>query len=36
MTKLPPEVRKAMRANAQQPPPRGYEELLRRYFQRDE
>lgn len=36
MTKLPPEVRKALKANTQQPPPRGYEELLRRYFERDE
>jgi hypothetical protein len=36
MAKLPPELRKAMKANAQQRPPRGYEELLRRYFQRDE
>lgn len=29
---LPPEVRNAMRANAQQRPPRGYEEKLQRYF----
>ena len=33
MAKLPPEMRKAIKANAQQRPPRGYEELLRRYFQ---
>jgi hypothetical protein len=36
MAKLPPEVRKAIGANAQQRPPRGYEELLRRYFQRED
>jgi len=35
MAKLPPELRKAIKANSQQSPPRGYEELLRRYF-RDE
>jgi hypothetical protein len=29
---LPPEVRQAMRANAQQRPPRGYEDKLNRYF----
>lgn len=29
---LPPEVRNAMRANAQRRPPRGYEEKLQRYF----
>jgi len=31
--KLPPEVRSAIRANAQRSPPRGYEERLRKYFQ---
>lgn len=30
--KLPPEVRGAIRANAQRTPPRGYEERLQRYF----
>lgn len=29
---LPPEVRSAIRANAQRTPPRGYEERLQRYF----
>lgn len=36
MAKLPPEIRKAIGANARERPPRGYEELLRRYFQREE
>jgi hypothetical protein len=36
MARLPPEMRGAIRSSAQQNPPRGYEELLRRYFQRDE
>ena len=31
--KLPPEVRRAVRAQARQPAPRGYEERLRRYFE---
>ena len=31
--KLPPEVRSAIRSNAQRTPPRGYEERLQRYFQ---
>lgn len=31
--KLPPELRKAMQAQAQRRPPRGYEERLRRYFE---
>ena len=33
MAKLPPELRKAIRNNAQQRPPRGYEERLQEYFQ---
>jgi hypothetical protein len=32
MAELPPEVREALRVNSQQRPPRGYEEILRRYF----
>ena len=32
MAELPPEVRDALRVNSQQRPPRGYEEVLRRYF----
>jgi hypothetical protein len=32
MAELPPEVREALRVNSQQRPPRGYEEVLRRYF----
>ena len=31
--KLPPEVRKAIRANSQRRAPRGYEERLERYFE---
>jgi len=31
--KLPPELRKAIKARAQNRPPRGYEERLRRYFE---
>jgi hypothetical protein len=31
--RLPPEVRSAIRANAQRPAPRGYEDRLQRYFQ---
>ena len=33
IAKLPPELRKAIRNNAQQRPPRGYEERLQEYFQ---
>jgi hypothetical protein len=33
IAKLPPELRKAIRSNAQQRPPRGYEERLQEYFQ---
>lgn len=33
MTKLPPEIRAAIRSSAQQPAPRGYEERLQRYFE---
>ena len=33
VARLPPEMRAAIRANAQGRPPRGYEERLRRYFQ---
>lgn len=36
MAKLPPDVRKALKSNPQQKPPRGYEDLLRRYFQKSE
>jgi hypothetical protein len=32
LARLPPEVRAAIRANAQRRPPRGYEERLQRYF----
>jgi hypothetical protein len=32
-TKLPPELRKAIRAKAQRPPPRSYEEKLQKYFE---
>lgn len=32
MADLPPEVRGAIRVNSQRRPPRGYEEILRRYF----
>ena len=32
MAKLPPELRNAIRAEAQRPAPRGYEERLRNYF----
>jgi hypothetical protein len=32
-TKLPPELRKAIRAKAQHPPPRSYEEKLQKYFE---
>lgn len=32
MAQLPPEVREALRVNSQRRPPRGYEEVLRRYF----
>jgi len=31
--KLPPELRNAIRSNAQRRPPRGYEEWLKRYFE---
>ena len=31
--KLPPELRNAIRNNAQRRPPRGYEERLKRYFE---
>jgi hypothetical protein len=31
--KLPPEVRQAIQAKTRRPPPRGYEERLRRYFE---
>jgi len=31
--KLPPELRKAIRNNARQRPPKGYEQRLRRYFE---
>ena len=31
--KLPPELRKAIRAKSRRRPPRGYEERLRRYFE---
>src|SRR5262249_55209537 len=31
--KLPPDLRKAIRAKAQRPPPRSYEEKLQKYFQ---
>jgi hypothetical protein len=31
--KLPPELRKAIRAKAQRPPPRSYEEKLQKYFE---
>lgn len=33
LLKLPPETRKAIRARAQRPPPRSYEERLKRYFE---
>ena len=36
MAKLPPELRKAIQANSLREAPRGYEELLRRYFQGEE
>lgn len=36
MARLPPEIRQPIGANTRQAPPRGYEELLRRYFQREE
>ncbi|MBI5760689.1 MAG: hypothetical protein HZA46_19395 [Planctomycetales bacterium] len=32
-TKLPPDLRKAIRARSQRPPPRGYEQRLQRYFE---
>jgi len=32
-TKLPPELRKSIRARAQRPPPRSYEEKLQKYFE---
>jgi len=32
MAELPPEVRDALRVNSARRPPRGYEEILRRYF----
>jgi hypothetical protein len=31
--KLPPDLRKAIRAKAQRPPPRSYEEKLQKYFE---
>jgi hypothetical protein len=31
--KLPPNLRQAMQSNVRRAPPRGYEELLRRYFE---
>jgi hypothetical protein len=31
--KLPPTLRQAIEAKATRPPPRGYEERLRRYFE---
>lgn len=31
--KLPPDLRKAIRARSQRPPPRGYEQRLQRYFE---
>ena len=31
--RLPPELRTAIRNNAQRQPPRGYEERLQRYFE---
>jgi hypothetical protein len=31
--RLPPDLRKAIRAKAQRPPPRSYEDKLQRYFQ---
>jgi hypothetical protein len=34
--KLPPTLRNAIEAKATRPPPRGYEERLRRYFESDE
>ena len=33
--KLPPELRKAIRARGSRPTPRGYKERLKRYFQSD-
>ena len=33
VAKLPPELRQAIRAQSQRPPPRGYEGRLRRYFE---
>jgi hypothetical protein len=33
LIRLPPEMRKAIRARAQRPAPRGYEERLKRYFE---
>jgi hypothetical protein len=32
-SKLPPELRKAIRATNRREPPRGYEEKLRRYYE---
>jgi hypothetical protein len=32
-TRLPPELRKSIRAKAQRPPPRSYEEKLQKYFE---
>ncbi len=33
LTKLPPDLRKAIRAKAQRPPPRSYEDKLQKYFE---